>query len=96
VASRRTQPVLPTDLTDRQWHQIAPLIPPALRGGRPRTIDPREIVNAIRFWQKSPQGWRQLPGAFPSWGTVHHYYRRWVRTGLWEQIEKVLQQEPAT
>ncbi len=39
----------PTDLTDAQWRKIAMLIPPAKPGGRPRTIDLREILNAIVY-----------------------------------------------
>ncbi len=39
----------PTDLTDGQWRKIAMLIPPAKPGGRPRTIDMREILNAIVY-----------------------------------------------
>jgi len=37
----------PTDLTDQQWQLIASLIPVAKAGGRPRTVDVREILNAI-------------------------------------------------
>jgi len=39
----------PTDLTDAQWAIVEPLIPPAKSGGRPRTIDMREVVNAILY-----------------------------------------------
>jgi transposase len=37
----------PSDLTDAEWRLIAPLIPPAKRGGNKRTVDVREIVNGI-------------------------------------------------
>jgi putative transposase len=37
----------PTDLTDAQWARIAPLIPPAKPGGRRRTVNVREVLNAI-------------------------------------------------
>jgi transposase len=37
----------PNDLTDEEWALIAPLIPPAKRGGRRRGIDVREVLNAI-------------------------------------------------
>jgi len=37
----------PTDLTNRQWNGIKDLIPPAKTGGRPRTVDPRQVINAI-------------------------------------------------
>jgi len=37
----------PSDLTDQEWGLIKPLIPPAKRGGRKRTVNEREIVNGI-------------------------------------------------
>ena len=40
-------PRYPTDLTDTEWTLLAPLIPAAKPGGRPRTTDMREVVNAI-------------------------------------------------
>jgi len=36
-----------TDLTDAQWAPIEPLIPAAQPGGRPRSVDPREVVDAV-------------------------------------------------
>src|SRR5689334_4835808 len=39
----------PSDLTDQEWGLIKPLIPPAKRGGRKRTVDEREIVNGIMY-----------------------------------------------
>jgi transposase len=44
----------PSDLTDEQWAILEPMIPPAKqsnRGGRPRTVDMREVLNT------SPQQW---------------------------------------
>ena len=37
----------PSDLTDEEWSLIAPQIPPAKRGGNKRTVDVREVVNAV-------------------------------------------------
>ena len=39
----------PTDLTEAEWTILAPLIPAAKPGGRPRTTDMREVVNAIFY-----------------------------------------------
>jgi hypothetical protein len=36
----------PSDLTDDEWSHVEPLIPPAKRGGRKRSVELREIVNA--------------------------------------------------
>jgi Putative transposase of IS4/5 family (DUF4096) len=38
-----------SDLTDEEWEQIAPLMPPASKRGRPREVDFREIINALRY-----------------------------------------------
>ena len=37
----------PSDLTDAEWALVAPLIRPAKRGGRPRTVNVREILNSL-------------------------------------------------
>jgi hypothetical protein len=39
----------PSDLTDPEWALIAPLIPPAKRGGRKREVKFREVLNAILY-----------------------------------------------
>lgn len=33
----------PTDLTDREWALLEPLLPPAKQGGRPRSVNLRLI-----------------------------------------------------
>ncbi|WP_394009464.1 transposase [Xanthobacter versatilis] len=44
-----------TDLTDTQWDLIAPLIPEAQAGGRPRKAASRELVNAILYFLRARQ-----------------------------------------
>ena len=39
----------PTDLTDEQWKLVAPLLPAAKPGGRPRSVDLREVLNGIFY-----------------------------------------------
>ncbi len=62
----------PTDLTDREWALIAPLLPPAKPGGRPRSTDLREVLNALSYWLRSGGAWHLLPHDFPPWKTVYH------------------------
>ena len=41
----------PSALTDEQWTLVEPLLPPAKprqRGGRPRQVDMREVLNTMR------------------------------------------------
>ena len=88
---RRT--AYPTDLTAAQWALIEPLIPPAQPGGRRRTVEVREIVNAIFYLLRSGCTWRLLPHDLPPWGTVHYYYRRWRLDGTWQKIHEALRTE---
>jgi len=76
----------PSDLTDEQWEIIAPLLPPAKLGGRPRSVDLREVINGIFYLNRSGCAWRMLPHEFPPWGTVHYYARQWRRNGVWEPV----------
>lgn len=65
----------PSDLTDAQWRLIEKRIPAVKPGGRPRSVNIREVVNGILYLVRTGCSWRQLPHDFPPWGTVHYYYR---------------------
>lgn len=82
-----------TDLTDDEWRVLEPLIPPAKPGGRPRSVDVREIVNAIRYQLRAGGAWRLLPHDLPQWQTVYAYFRRWQADGTWERIAAALRRE---
>ena len=51
----------PSDLTDPEWEQIKPLIPPAKRGGGKRTVNMREVVNSIMYVLSTGCQWRYIP-----------------------------------
>ncbi len=55
------RPSYDTDLTDEQWLKISSFYPEANRRGRPRTIDVREITNAILYLVRAGCAWRLLP-----------------------------------
>src|SRR5215218_1599312 len=54
-----------TDLTDPQWNELAPLIPPAKPGGRPRAVDMREVINGIRYVLRTGCAWDHMPHDLP-------------------------------
>ena len=76
----------PSDLTDEQWSRIEPLIPPAKPGGRPRSVDLREVLDAVLYLSRTGCSWRQLAHDFPPWGTMHYYYRCFRLNGTWRKI----------
>ena len=80
----------PSDLTDAEWAVVAPLLPPARPGGRPRTTDLREVVNAILYLASSGCQWRMLPKDFPPLSTVQGYFYTWRDMGLWQSINHLL------
>ena len=83
----------PTDLTDGQWQLLAPLIPLPKPGGRPRSVDVREVVNAVLYVDRNGATWRGLPHDFPPWKTVYHYFRAWRLDGTWERIHDALREQ---
>jgi putative transposase len=83
----------PSDLTDEQWKLIEPFIPQAKPGGRPRTVNIKQVVNAILYLSRTGCSWRMLPHEFPPWGTVHYYYRQFRLQGLWPKIHDCLREQ---
>jgi transposase len=60
-----------SDLTDDEWAEIAPLLPPAKPGGNKRTVDLREVVNGLMYilstgcqWRASRRIWRSVVAPF--------------------------------
>ena len=70
----------PSDLTDEEWALVEPLIPPAKRGGRRRTVVVREVVNGSMYVLSTGCQWRYLPKDLPPKSTVHDYLTRWNST----------------
>lgn len=80
----------PSDLTDAQWQRVESLIPPAKPGGRPRSVNVREIINAILYVLRSGCTWRMVPHDLPPWSSAYHYFRQWRLDGSWERIQNTL------
>jgi transposase len=79
-----------SDLTDAEWALVAPLIRPAKRGGRPRTVDVREVLNAIFYVLWTGCQWKALPKDLPPRSTVWDYLDRWEWDGTLARIHHAL------
>lgn len=80
----------PSDLTDEEWALVERLIPPAKRGGRRRTVDLREVVNAIFYVLMTGCQWRALPTDLPPRSTVHQYLGLWEWDGTLARLHHAL------
>jgi len=69
---------------------VAPLIPPAKRGGRPRSVNLREVLNAIFYVLWTGCQWTALPTDLPPRSTVWDYLDLWDWDGTLERIHHAL------
>jgi putative transposase len=76
----------PSDLTDQQWEVIKPLIPPAKPGGRPRTVDMREVLNTLFYKARTGCQWDYLPHDLLPKSTVRDYFDAWQQDGTWQKF----------
>jgi putative transposase len=80
----------PSDLTDKQWAVLELLLPKAKPGGRPRTIDLREVLNSLLYLNRSGCQWDMLPHDLLPKSSVYDYFARWRDDGTWQKIMDTL------
>jgi transposase len=83
----------PSDLTDAQFARLAPLLPAAKPGGRPRTVNRHDVVNAILYVDRTGCQWQALPKDYGPWSTAYDYFRKWRLDGTWQRINDALREQ---
>ncbi|KKR96286.1 MAG: Transposase, partial [candidate division TM6 bacterium GW2011_GWE2_41_16] len=71
-----------SDITDAGWEKIKDLF----SNGNRSVHDKRILVNAVFYITKTGCQWRLLPNDFPCWSTVHTFFYRAKKSGLWKKI----------
>jgi putative transposase len=79
-----------SDLTDEQWEVIKPLLPDARSGGRPRSVDLREVVNTLFYQDRTGAQWDYLPHDLTPKSTAWDYFVAWGKDGTWQKIVDAL------
>jgi putative transposase len=83
-----------SDLTDKQWTILEPLLLLGRSGrGRPLKYELRVIVNAILDVLRTGCQWDELPSEYPNHNTVYYHFRKWSRDGTWPTIQHRLRQQ---
>jgi len=76
----------PTDISDEAWAWIAPILAQPAGPGRKRTVNLREMVNAIFYINRTGCQWDMLPHDLPDYRHVNYYYLLWTRNGVWDSV----------
>ena len=83
----------PSDLNDREWELLSPLLPGPSKLGRPPRYERRHVLNAILYVVRSGCAWRLLPHDLPPWRLVYHYFALWRENGLWQELNDALREQ---
>jgi putative transposase len=85
------------ELADSVWERIAPLLPkPKSRyrgrgsqrrhiGGRP-AADSRKTMSGILYVMRTGCQWNALAQEYGSGKTVHRYFQKWTRAGVFKRM----------
>lgn len=83
-----------SDLTDEEWMLVQELVETAQIGPGPRrSVNLREVLNALLYKKRTGCQWRMLPHDLPPRSTVSGYYQRWSKSGVWDQIYATLRRQ---
>jgi transposase len=77
-------------LRNDQWERIAPLLPGKVEDPGRSGADNRLFVEAVLWIVRVGAPWRDLPEVFGNWNSIFQRFRRWVRSGAFDQIFEAL------
>jgi transposase len=83
----------PSDTNDAEWAVLAPHIPAGTGRGRPIVYPRRDIVDAIRYLDRTGCQWDALPADFPHPKLVYHYFKTWAADGTLNRMHNHLREQ---
>ena len=82
------------ELRGVQWQRIKELLP-GKKGDAGRTAkNNRKFIDAVLWVARTGSHWRELPPGFGKWNSVFVRYNRWAAKGVWDNIFRVLADDP--
>ncbi|MFE6497415.1 IS5 family transposase [Streptomyces sp. NPDC057747] len=79
------------ELSDAEWEFVRPLLPASLRGRK--RLDDRTVLHGIVWKFRTGVAWRDVPGRYGPWATLHTRFRRWALDGTFERTLQAAQAE---
>ena len=77
----------PSDLTDKEWGILRPLLEPY---AAPRKYELRDIVDTLRYQERTGCAWDYLPHDLVPEHVAWHYFEKWKEEGVWRNIHDTL------
>jgi transposase len=77
-------------LRDDQWHRIKDILPGREGHVGGTAVDNRLFVEAVLYRFRTGMPWRDLPGRFGHWKSVHQRFSRWAKSGVFDRIFRLL------
>jgi transposase len=75
-------------IPDALWERIEPLMPKVRRspkGGRP-PLPQRQVLDGIFYVLRTGGHWKAAPPEFGSGSSLHRYFQRWQKRGLFREL----------
>jgi transposase len=76
----------PSDVSDEEWHFVAPYLALVREDAPQREHDLREVFDGLRWVVRTGSPWRYMPHDLPPWEAVYQQRRRWIEAGVFEEM----------
>jgi putative transposase len=83
------------EVPDDLWERIEPLLnaeDPPRHMGRHR-VDRRRVLDGIIFRLRTGCQWNHIPKVYGDDSTIHRYFQRWCRLGIFEKLWALIVRE---
>jgi transposase len=81
------------ELNERQWNQIAALLPGRKETVGRTAVDNRVFVNGVLWVLRSGARWSDWPERYGKYKSVHKRFARWAVKGVWDHVFRMLTQD---
>ena len=78
----------PWRIPEALWVRIEPLLPKKRRrrtGGRP-PLPARQVMDGLFYVLRTGCQWKAVPPEFGSGSTLHRYFQKWVKRGVFRKL----------
>jgi len=82
----------PSDVTDDEWHFVAPYLVMMNPDAPQREHDLREVFNGLRWIVRTGSPWRYMPNDLPPWEAVYQQSQRWFAADVFQAMARDLRE----